>query len=271
MTIFQRWKQTALHNKALVLTGVIVAVGTLFGTGAAIFQVAITRENNHNTSEQVQQLINAANIQARAATNNAEAANKFATSADGINKQAEASVKEVRKLADEAKQSSNTAKRALDASSRAWIAPSNAYFTSEIAKNVPLSFEVQYRNIGKSPALDVHPTWTLQKVPGSKFDDNTFNAFIETGSGCRNLKLAPGADVIYSDLPDPYKLIFDTHLPGWVDDDILAGRAAIVLQMCFAYGTMAQVHHTSFCYFYRVGMSPPNKQMNICTAGNHAD
>jgi hypothetical protein len=253
------------------LTGAIVAMGTIFGTTAAIFQVIIARENNRQASQQIQQLVSAADIQAQASTKNAAAAVNFAASAAGMNKQAEASVKEVRRLADDANQSSDTAKRALDASSRAWIAPANAYFTSEIAKNVPLSFEVQYRNTGRSPALDVHPIWKLQKVSGSKFDDNTFNAFIESGDNCGSLTLVPGADVVYSDLPDPYKFIFDTHIPEWVDDDILAGRAAIVLQMCFAYRTMGQVHHTSFCYFYRVGVSPANKQMNICTAGNHAD
>jgi hypothetical protein len=173
-----------------------------------------------------------------------------------------------------ANRSAETAKQALDASSRAWIAPANAYFTSELSKNVPLSFEVQYRNTGRSPALDVHAIWDLQQVPVSKFEDNTFNAFIEAdkpSDACKRLGTAPGADVAYPDQPDGYKLLFTNHLADWVNDGVLAGRTAVVLQMCFAYTTVGKVHHTSFCYFYRVGVSPPNKQMNICTAGNHAD
>jgi len=157
---------------------------------------------------------------------------------------------------------------------RAWIAPTNAYFTSEIAKGAPLSWEVQYRNTGKSPALDVHPIYTIQQVPGSKFEDNTFNEFIEAdeaSNSCKRLEPKPGSDVAYSDQPDPYKLIFSNHLTGWVKDDVPTGGTAIVLQMCFAYKTMDEVHRTSFCYFYRAGVSPANKQMNICTAGNHAD
>ena len=71
MNIFQRWKQTALHNKALVLTGAIVAVGTLA-------QLCIVIANNRATSRQVSQLIQAAKIQGDAATKNTAAAESFA-------------------------------------------------------------------------------------------------------------------------------------------------------------------------------------------------
>ena len=172
------------------------------------------------------------------------------------------------------KDSNKITRDSLIASSRAWIAPANAYFTSEVAKHVQIEWTVQYRNTGKSPALDVHPIYTLQKVPATKFEDNTFNTFIETdqaSDSCKQLGTAPGADVVYPDQPDGYKLNFTNHLPEWVTDDVLSGSTALVFQMCFAYKTMEEVHHTSFCYFYRPGVSPSSKQMNICTAGNHAD
>ena len=122
--------------------------------------------------------------------------------------------------------------------------------------------------------MDVRPIYSLQQVPVSKFEDNTFNAFIEADDAsnrCKALGTAPGADVVYPDQPDGYKLMFTNHLVGWMNDEVVSGRTAVVLQMCFAYQTINEVHHTSFCYFYRTGVSPPNKQMNICTAGNHAD
>ena len=169
------------------------------------------------------------------------------------------------------KRPSDSANRSLDASSRAWIAPDIAYFTSEIAKDVPLSFVVQYRNTGKSPAFDVHSIYKLEQVPVSKFDDNTFNALMEATDSCKDLKPAPGADVVYPNMPNPSDLIFTTHVPNWVGDDVVEERSAIVLRMCFAYETMQATHRTSFCFFYRTGVTQPNKQMNICTAGNHAD
>jgi hypothetical protein len=179
-----------------------------------------------------------------------------------------------KKAADAATSAANTARDTLVASSRAWIAPNTASFTSKIAEHVPMSWGVQYSNTGKSPALDVHPIWSLQQVPVSKFEDNTFNAFIEAdkaSDACTHLGTAPGADVVYPDQPNGYKLIFTNHQPEWVNSDVLSGNTAVVLQMCFAYKTMGEVHHTSFCYFYRAGVSPTNNQMNICTAGNHAD
>ena len=57
VTILQRWKQTALHNKALVLTGVIVAFGTLFYVGVAIFQVCMMRKASDVASFQTDKLI----------------------------------------------------------------------------------------------------------------------------------------------------------------------------------------------------------------------
>jgi hypothetical protein len=83
------------------------------------------------------------------------------------------------------KRPSDSANRSLDASARAWIAPDIAYFTSEIAKDVPLSFVVQYRNTGKSPAFDVHSIYKLEQVPVPKFDDNTFNALMEAPTFAR--------------------------------------------------------------------------------------
>lgn len=78
MTIFQRWKQTALHNKALVISGAIVALGTAVSTLAVISQIYIAVQNNKSTSQQLDRLIQAANIQAGAA-------NSFAASTSNIN------------------------------------------------------------------------------------------------------------------------------------------------------------------------------------------
>jgi hypothetical protein len=43
MKLFQRWKQTAIHNKALVWSGVLVALGTLFYAAAACFQIYLMK------------------------------------------------------------------------------------------------------------------------------------------------------------------------------------------------------------------------------------
>jgi hypothetical protein len=63
MTLLQRWRQTALHNKALVITSVLVAFGTVFYAGAAAFQIWLMKESMDDSAIQQQRLV--------AATNNA--------------------------------------------------------------------------------------------------------------------------------------------------------------------------------------------------------
>ena len=45
MTLRQRWKQTSLPNRLLVITGALVAFGTLFYAGAAVVQICILEES----------------------------------------------------------------------------------------------------------------------------------------------------------------------------------------------------------------------------------
>jgi hypothetical protein len=45
MTLRQRWKQTSLPNKLLIITGALVAFGTVFYAGAAAVQIHILNES----------------------------------------------------------------------------------------------------------------------------------------------------------------------------------------------------------------------------------
>jgi hypothetical protein len=155
------------------------------------------------------------------------------------------------------------------AESRAWIAPANALLLDDLTIGEPFRFQIQYNNVGKEPALDVRPIYKIRPVEGQQFTDNTFNSVIESDDICHNVQVAPGADVIYPDQPGGYKLNFGVPR-GWLSADIVNGKSALIIEMCFAYRTVNAVHHTAFCYFYRPGISE-NRQFNICTAGNHAD
>jgi hypothetical protein len=61
MTILQRWKNTALHNKALVGTSVLMAFGTLFYAAAAVFQIWLMQQNAKDSAAQVDRLVDATN------------------------------------------------------------------------------------------------------------------------------------------------------------------------------------------------------------------
>ena len=171
-----------------------------------------------------------------------------------------------------AMQNSNQISRdAFTSSTRAWISPMRAGFEETPKLGNSLQFGVQYGNPGHSPALDTRPTYRIRSVPASSLEDNTIKASIESDDICHGVLEAPGADVIYPDQPNGYKLHFALSERNFIDDpDIFDGKKIFVFEMCFAYKTNATLHHTSFCYSYRNGLTTPN-QWNVCNAGNHAD
>ena len=59
MTILQRWKQSALDNKALVWSSILMAFGTLFYAGAAAFQVWLMKRSVKESAEQTERTVSA--------------------------------------------------------------------------------------------------------------------------------------------------------------------------------------------------------------------
>lgn len=156
MTIWQRWKQTSLHNKALVFSGVIVAFGTLFYSGAAIVQVCMFNRSSKQAEEQTAKLIEAANTQACAASKNAEAAARFASSAEGINAQTQNAVKQFKRLADDTETNIRNAQKTFRDEQRAWvgIGITRPQVTSFESTN-PIEIDIPFFNSGKTPARNV--------------------------------------------------------------------------------------------------------------------
>ena len=160
MTIFQRWKQTALHNKALVITGVIVAVGTLLSTGIVVVQIWIMRSNNRATSEQTKKLIQAANTQASVASH-------FATSASGINNHTADAVDQFRRLADESKESIKATQDVMRHDQRAWVGLAHVDELQPFDEEHYPKFAIRFVNSGKTPATNVQTWGRLADVHGN--------------------------------------------------------------------------------------------------------
>jgi len=179
MKLLQKWKQTALHNKALVLTSVIVAFGTLFYAGAAIFQVWLMNRSAQQSTAQVERLVGAVNAsigkavdQERESVQNTLRQNREAL---------DASISEAKRSLDAGVAQG---KAALDASieasrtdQRAWLSLDALQITT-LTAGQPLVTEATNYNRGKTPALDVELGGWMQtsRVP---FDDK---ALKETGS-----------------------------------------------------------------------------------------
>lgn len=160
MNLFQRWKQTTVANKALVISSFLMAFGTLFYAGAASVQVWIMKRNAHDASVQAEKLIIAAQTQASAARQNAEAADRFSTSAANINTgigtagqkldlqadELDASVKQAARLAAAAEK----ANASVISSERPWM---GATLTVDgFAAGKTPTYAVTFINSGKRPA-----------------------------------------------------------------------------------------------------------------------
>ena len=148
MKFLQRWKQTALHNKALVLTGVLVAAGTLFYAGAAVFQIYLMNYSAKQATVQTERMINEAD-----------------------------------RIADSIERSFEQSKKSLDASmemlrrdQRAWVGPVKVMPAWRDPTNKPIfikegfapQFEVVITNSGKSPAGKVRIWIKFDTIPAAR-------------------------------------------------------------------------------------------------------
>jgi hypothetical protein len=162
MTIWQRWKQTSLHNKALVFSGIIVAFGTLFYSGAAIVQVWMFNRSSRQVERQTERLIAAANTQAGAAKEmtaavkeQAKSAGDFAQSAKNINEQTALAVKNFGRMAKASEDNIKATQEASRLDQRAWISTSVSLpAVTDLDKATTVTIGVS--NTGKTFALKVN-------------------------------------------------------------------------------------------------------------------
>jgi hypothetical protein len=196
MNIFQRWKQTALHNKALVLTGAIVALGTVLSTAAVISQVCLARQNNRNTSQQIEKLINAANIQGSAATSFADSATRINLGIGGAVDKLNLQVAAATRLARDLEIANNNILEA----DRPWMEAFISVANFEVGKKAIFSFT--FTNSGKRPAK-VDLTATRQNLyPGFPAEPDREYIFDTTPS---TTIVVPGQSVSApSTLPEPF-------------------------------------------------------------------
>jgi hypothetical protein len=181
MTIWQRWKQTALHNKALVFSSIIMAFGTLFYSGAAIVQVYMFNRSSKQAQQQTEQLIKAANIQACAASKNAEAAASFARSAEGIKNKTGEAVTQFQNLANATKESAGAAKSAADTAKETLVSAQRAFVfttwdttTTENKVDKTVTFEFGWENSGTTPTKNFRTHVNYTVLPGDIPIDYTF-------------------------------------------------------------------------------------------------
>lgn len=248
MRLLQRWNQTAIHNKALVLTSVLVAFGTLFYAAAAVLQVYIMREAARSSSEQTARLIEAANKNAAAA----KSFSNTATSVDARIKDAEA---DFRRLSRSTEESLKATQNSFRADQRAWVGVGD-YSTPQLDPKEPFKFDIPLLNTGKTPAIRAERAVAYQISP-----------------------------TLISEIPQNYNFIFEPagavppqgHIVITITNSAVPPYYESLLRekmFLYFYGELRYhdvntpvLHHTRFCLMY----VQRAKRMQFCLFGNEMD
>jgi hypothetical protein len=184
----------------------------------------------------------------------------------------------IKEQADAAKISADTAikqaensERSLIQAQRAWVGPRNAVFAAEPVVGKPFEITITYENSGHEPAIAFI---SFVEAFGMKIinDREGYENIKQDMSGCRDSKQWPGGSIIYpggSSFGSGYNLSIKTK-DDFVTDGMVKGNELIIVQGCFSYKTFDQPKHSSFCYFYKQGVSKASN-MNICPSGHEAD
>lgn len=232
MKLVQRWKMTALHNKALVWASFLMAFGTLFYAGAAAFQVHIMRQSAKDVGEQTQTLITQAE-------KNAAAARTFADTADKIN--------------EAIRRANGIAFQAIDIGNRPWMGVNSVLIVMQARS--PVRLNVNFTNFGKSPAehLLTHLGYNFKGCPATNF--------VYKGG-----PLHPGKEVMSQSTIMPGQA---TNSPDSIDEHLIPNEA--MMQMLdsdppkahfYFFGEAVYSdwhgghHHTHFCAIYRPHSAP---------------
>lgn len=113
MKVFHRWQRTTIANQLMVMTSALVAFGTLFYVGVAVFQYYLMKESGRQASEQTDRLIAATK---RMADTTVDALNEAKKTNDESAKRAEKSIEISKSFAEAAnRQAENSEKSAHSA------------------------------------------------------------------------------------------------------------------------------------------------------------
>jgi hypothetical protein len=191
-----------------------------------------------------------------------------------IKKQAEAALTQASGLKDQlrlAKDAAAASHESLVAAQRAWVGPTGGQIEGAVADKADVKIVVNYQNSGREPGIGFN--YTIEpKIIGA--DDPSAGQWIEKNSSdCKNRAPTPGSQVVNPSnggITGGGYQMRGTLGKSLIDKDVISGNKVIYVVGCFAYQTFAVSHHSSFCFFYKAGVSSlPN--MNFCAFGNDAD
>jgi uncharacterized protein YlxW (UPF0749 family) len=131
MNLYQRWKRVSLPNKLLASASVLMAFGTLFYAGVAIFQYRMTREQADTTKSQLKAMQEQSNVMQRSLDTLRDQANSARAQTNTLNE----TLRETKKTADATVSQANTSRLSARAAERSVEISSQSLYIG----NVPMS------------------------------------------------------------------------------------------------------------------------------------
>jgi hypothetical protein len=237
MKLLQRWKQTALHNKALVSTSLLVAFGTLFYSGAAVLQLCILKQSGEQSDRQIVRVIDNMNWLARSMDLSAK------NTQDALRASIEASRND----------------------QRAWVGimgnvrPGNYTDRLFLTFGSRTTFSIPMGNSGKSPALKVR---FLSKVDSYR-TDIPFHTNYEQPIVFHSVTvIQPGASTIVPTAP------ITVPVTQAAIDSVTGGHAILYLYGIVTYEDIfKRPHRTTFCMY----LLPSLDTLASCSTYNEAN
>jgi hypothetical protein len=167
------------------------------------------------------------------------------------------------------------ARKATVEANRAWVAPRSVYLRRTLVLNDHPGFRVAYDNIGREPALHTNLWWRviivdadvlMRSLTQSELREKAFDIAGENPA-CAGHTISKGAEIIWpSQQPETYSASYiEQANDPIITQDVIDGRAAVVVEGCFFYETFHEVHHSAFCFWLR--QVPPSNMLTTTTAG----
>jgi hypothetical protein len=174
------------------------------------------------------------------------------------------------------------AREATVEANRAWVAPRSAYLRRAFVLNDHPVFRVTYDNIGKQPALNTETWWRVSIVDAnllvrSLTEPNLAESAFGRNPACDGRTTRKGAEIIWpSQKPETYSNSYvEKPDDPIITQEVMDGRGAVVVQGCFLYETLHEIHKSAYCFWFR--QVPPPYMLTtatgaiICPTGNDAD
>jgi hypothetical protein len=174
--------------------------------------------------------------------------------------------------------------KAAIATNRAWIAPNSINLFSSLESGTPLKFQIGALNLGREPALGV--VYNIQSYGVPYIPEDAVSINFGPNITCKGLEPTPRDGIVF--YPIQAKMLVPQIIPDTLEkrqliEAVMNRKESLVIDGCFAYRTVGEVHTSMFRYFLRdrPGISSftpemPRKpstawQFNVTLTGNEAN